>query len=297
MNFIQQAFDDTTLIKEFSHLSDIDSDLPVKLNALAGMQDICVYLTECIMSWLHEFVDASYQGNKRSGVSCKGADHNAGSFAVQSSITSNDSFILENNLQKKSHAVKTQSHNFTSESKENIESNDPALLLMNACREKSDVEWCAVSSQHPMGLCFAVISSALSFLCSSDNFESLREIQTSLVDIGLVSACICCIPTKIAPIDPIVGTATIGELRNNDLDASSVLAANEDRYEVTRESLSCLANVLFCCTKAQVTFTTDIKLLTTVSDITPLLLLNKFAERASSDWWHTSSVSQLLDRF
>lgn len=258
MNFIQQIFDDTTLIKEFSQLSDIDPNLPVKLNALAGVQDICVYLSECIMSWLNEFVDT-----------CPVQGSSTTNNIINGIVNDNESFSSDSVIQRETQSeprIEEEGSNFMSETQEKITIDDPALLLMNACRKKSDSDWCNLSSEHPIGLCFAVISSALSFLCSSDNMLSLRETQMSLVDIGLISACVCCIPTKIAPIDPIVGTASVGELRKSEID-SATSSFNEDRYEVTRESLSCLANVLFYCTEAQVFyfFTINFKIVLDIS--------------------------------
>ena len=89
-------------------------------------------------------------------------------------------------------------------------------------------------------LSFSVISSILSALQEyTTSVDDINSARVELLRIGLISACVCCIPHRIE-------ISRKGASKNEDL------FLNDVKRDNTREALRCLSNAVYNCTCAQV---------------------------------------------
>lgn len=102
-----------------------------------------------------------------------------------------------------------------------------------------------VHSKDELILIFAVIASCVSF-CGNQEcgfpIAKVKAAQSSLVCTGIVAAIVCCLPHRIELLSK-DDSANVN--KNNAL-------LNDSKRQIARESLRCLANILYSCVDAQV---------------------------------------------
>jgi hypothetical protein len=217
-----------------------------KTAAIEELVDLAAYLSECSLAWMQEFacVDASASDAKVDV--CEGSededrDSTSSRTGHTDPVVNTEYFEISGTQYQAPHPASAPIN--SSDISESITLvSDPAIRLMKACKDKSDSDWNTLADKRPLSLVFACISAVTTFLCATMQNSSLKRLQSILVDNGIVSSCVCCLPcrntgksaTKQSKLTP---------SQSNDI---------ESRKDLTREALACLANTLFGNLKAQV---------------------------------------------
>lgn len=120
---------------------------------------------------------------------------------------------------------------------------DDSIAFIKALRGKSEADWDAFVQDFPLHLVMSVVSYGLAFSIDLTSHEpSIAQCKSALVDSGLVALCVSIVATK-PPMEV---------LSKRMKEAADAGAPTSERGMVSKEALSCLANLLYKCLPAQV---------------------------------------------
>jgi hypothetical protein len=126
-----------------------------------------------------------------------------------------------------------------------------SVALIKSLRDKDDATWSNYLQEFPLQLVFSVISYGLSFcmdLSSHAHFTS--QCKAALVDVGLVTLSIACVSPR--PSMEVLSKRRQTKSSGDGVSSNGALDIVSERGLVTKEALSCLANLLYRCLPAQV---------------------------------------------